>query len=162
MKEVWKNIKEFGSKYQISNLGRVRSYCKNKEKILKPLYDKDGYVCFNLYKNGIMTTRKCHRLVADAFIANEYSKPQVNHIDGNKSNNIVSNLEWATRSENVNHSINVLGNVVKPIMCVETGEIFNSMKDACVKLKLCKANLTMASSDKYTRKTCGGYHWIRV
>lgn len=66
--------------------------------------NKFGYLTVGLMKNGKRTTQKVHRLVAAVFINNPHGKPDVNHIDGNKENNNVDNLEWATRSENMKHS----------------------------------------------------------
>ena len=94
--------------YQVSNLGRVKSLCNKNILTLQ----KRRYVKTFLYKNK---KRKCftvHRLVAKAFIPNPENKPEINHIDCNKYNNTVSNLEWATRKENHYHKcINGLNNV---------------------------------------------------
>lgn len=122
MKEIFKNIDGYKGKYKISNLGNVKSLKKDilvyknsvqkykylrKEKILKQVKTKTGYLQVNL-SNGIkFTCYHTHRLVAKAFIKNTFNKPQVNHIDGNKTNNIVSNLEWVTASENSKHSYKI-------------------------------------------------------
>jgi hypothetical protein len=109
--EEWRSIPEF-SGYDVSSLGRVRSInrlCGNrpgitKGKLLKPFVNKRGYLEVNLYKNSKSTAKIIHRLVAQAFIPNDNNKPQVNHIDGNKLNNKVSNLEWMSNSENQKHA----------------------------------------------------------
>lgn len=93
--EIWKNIKNYEGIYQISNLGKI----KNKEKILKQ-YVKKGYYTIGLRKNGLRKFYQVHRLVAQAFIENKDNLPQVNHIDENKLNNNVDNLEWCTVSYN--------------------------------------------------------------
>lgn len=98
MKEIWKNIKGYEGLYQVSNLGRIR-------KIVLQSVLNDGYKCFNLIKDNNKKIMKVHRAVAEAFIPNPKNKPQVNHIDGNKQNNNVSNLEWVTASENMIHAI---------------------------------------------------------
>ncbi len=114
MKEKWKDIKGYEGLYQVSNLGRVKSldrYIVNKNnkqqyyngKILKGNIRK-GYLKLTLSKDNSQKTVPIHILVAKAFIPNPENKPEVNHIDGEKTNNCVSNLEWATRSENELHA----------------------------------------------------------
>lgn len=102
--EIWKDINGFRELYQISNLGRVRR--KDNFKVLKPLSISKGYKGVRLYetKNKAIT-KKIHRLVAEYFIPNPLNLPQVNHKDGNKSNNRIDNLEWCSNEFNMNHAI---------------------------------------------------------
>lgn len=102
--EIWKDVEGFNGRYQISNIGRVKSILKTRTKIRVPRIHSTGYFCLNLTLNYKWKSIVIHRLVAQAFIPNPENKPQVNHIDGNKLNNCVSNLEWVTRLENVRHS----------------------------------------------------------
>ena len=102
MKEIWKSIEYFPN-YQISNYGNV----KNKEKILKPLLCSSGYLFVRLYNKTEVKNLKIHRLVATAFIKNPQNKSCVNHIDGNKKNNNVKNLEWCTYKENSLHAYKI-------------------------------------------------------
>ena len=90
--------------YEISNLGRVKSLKFNKEKILKSTPNRYGYYTVGLSKNNIKKTEKVHILVARHFIEYPYNKLQVNHKDGNKENNTISNLEWVTAKENIQHA----------------------------------------------------------
>lgn len=108
--EIWKDIKGYEGKYQVSNFGNVRSLMYHNAKeikrisLLKPATDGSGYFRCALSKNNILTTFKVHRLVAQAFIPNPNNYPQINHIDGNKKNNRVENLEWCTNSMNQIHA----------------------------------------------------------
>lgn len=104
-KEIWKDILDYEGIYQISSLGRVKSFHRNKSKfyILKPVLSKDGYYIVSLHKNGKQKTPRLHRLVAQAFIPNPENLPEVNHIDEDKSHNYDSNLEWCTRNYNINY-----------------------------------------------------------
>lgn len=109
--EQWKPIPGYDGRYEVSTMGRVRSFANgrwgNRENphILKPKKNGAGYHSVCLHKQeGKREYRMIHRLVALAFIPNENAKPEVNHKDGDKANNKVSNLEWATGSENVEHS----------------------------------------------------------
>ena len=117
--EEWRDIKGYEGIYQISDCGRVKSLERIvpwgkgirhiKEKFLRVKKKKSGYLFYCLYSgNGTVKYEHAHRLVAQAFIPNPLQKKDVNHIDGNKSNNCVDNLEWATRSENQIHAYNVL------------------------------------------------------
>lgn len=110
MEEKWKDILGYEGLYQISNLGRVKSLERTdslnrivEEKILKPRKDKGGYLMVNLSKDGKLKTFKVHRLVALHFLPNPNNYTEVNHIDENKENNAVSNLEWCDRKYNINY-----------------------------------------------------------
>ncbi len=102
MKEMWKDIAGYEGKYQVSNLGNVKNNKTNK--ILKNRKDKHGYFYVALCKNSKVKAMKVHRLVAQTFISNPKNKPEVNHIDGIKTNNLINNLEWVTHNENMDHA----------------------------------------------------------
>lgn len=98
--EIWKAVEGYEGLYEISSFGRIKS----KGKIKSQSVDKGGYCTVWLSKNSVQKCLKVHRLVAAAFIPNPLNKATVNHIDGNKQNNSVENLEWATQSENIIHA----------------------------------------------------------
>ena len=100
--EVWKDVEGYEGLYKISNKGRVKSLRWNGERILKAT--KNNYMCLTLTIDGKQKHHNVHVLVERAFIPNPENKSCVNHIDGNKQNNCVENLEWATYSENILHA----------------------------------------------------------
>lgn len=106
VEEIWKDIEGYECKYQVSNLGRIKSLNYNREKqikILKPHIDCGGYLRVGLRKEGKEKIYKMHRLVAQAFLPNPNNYPQINHKDEDKTNNCVSNLEWCTPKYNSNY-----------------------------------------------------------
>lgn len=113
--EIWKDIKGYEGSYLVSNFGRVKSLNRKvlgrygtqreiKGAILNLTPDKDGYLKVNLKKSQKGKSLRVHRLVAEAFLENSENKPQVNHINGVKNDNNISNLEWVTLSENRKHA----------------------------------------------------------
>ena len=150
MKEVWKDIPGYEGLYQINNYGIVKSldrYVKHskggprliKGKIISSKID-NGYSRVKLCKDDSKKYYTVHRLVALTFINNPHGLPVVNHIDGNKLNNHVSNLEWCTVSKNTQHAydtglcdearIKISESRKKPVKCITTGEEFGSIKEA--------------------------------
>lgn len=165
MSEEWKNIEGYPN-YSVSNLGRVRN--DRSGKVLKPI-KRGGYTENQKYlfvglrcgSPAKLRSMSIHRLVAVAFIPNPENKPQVNHKDGNRYNNAISNLEWVTCGENIRHSFNVLNRKSgssKKVMRIEDGRIFESMSEAA---RFCglKNVGNIYRCIKGGRPTAGGYHW---
>lgn len=137
--EKWAEISE-NSNYMVSNTGRIRRVGSDKDHSVR---DKKGYLTVDLYKDGKRSTRRVHRLVAQEFVSNPDNKPEVNHKDGNKHNNVSANLEWVTKKENCEYawkhglakpSYGMFGKKNpyggrkgKPFRIVETGETFNTL-----------------------------------
>lgn len=117
--KIWRDVIGFEGIYQVSNYGDLKGLERKtfnkgtnleniiKEKILKKPKDKDGYIRYCLFKDDKRFSKYAHRLVALMFIDNPQNKPQVNHIDGNKENNHVDNLEWVTAKENTRHALDL-------------------------------------------------------
>ena len=159
MVESWHNIFINGkySGYSISSFGRVQSSYTGK--YLKPGKDRDGYLHVNLYINGKQYQRLVHRLVAEYFIPNPDKLPQVNHIDEDKENNKVWNLEWVTASENTKHSRHQVESEVQQLD-PETGEVINTFKsvmEAARQLGIDYGGIGMVCRGK--GKTFKGYGW---
>lgn len=163
--EVWKDIKDYEGLYQVSNLGRVKSIPKikkankgeftTKEIILRPGVHQ-GYERVVLTKNGIRSTKKMHRLVITAFLGEEKDL-SVNHIDSNRSNNNIENLEWVTHLENIRHARrnnrypkltlslshkNKLKEVnSKKVVCTKSGKIYDSIREASIQVNIKESTL---------------------
>lgn len=102
IKEIWKPIPGFENFYEASTLGQIRAF--RTKKVLKTYTINSGYQCIKFTVNSQRTSHLVHRLIATTFIDNPLEKATVNHIDGNKDNNSLSNLEWTTISENLLHA----------------------------------------------------------
>lgn len=151
-----KQIQDYPN-YAIDEEGNVWSLRTGKR--LKPCFNSKGYHRVNLYKNGKRKWAANHRLVAEAFIPNPDNLPQINHIDENKTNNKVDNLEWCDGNYNLNYGTRLerIGKSHwKPVFCVELNIIFPSMTEAERRTGALVENISKACKSK---KTAGGYHW---
>lgn len=179
MTENWKDVKGYEGIYQVSDRGNVRSLDMvikykdgrqrfQKGKILRPGSNM-GYPRVNLCKDGIITPKLVHRLLAEAFLPNPELNKEVNHIDGNKSNCTLENLEWVTPSENMKHAfktgLNVLNKpkVVTDKICMcddnmNVIRVFSSQKEAAIYLGKSPSDGNIRKSIKEKRKAYG-YWW---
>lgn len=153
------DIKGYEGYYAIDEEGRVWSY--RSHRYLKPQIVGAGYQKVTLCKNGEKENQYIHRLVAKAFIPNPNDLPQINHLDEDKTNNRVENLEWTTTKENLAYGTRVQRSAdshKKPVYCVELDKVFDSAAQAGRELQLTSSNITACCKGKKL-KTCGGYHW---
>ena len=174
-KEIWKDIQGYEGIYQVSSHGRVRSLDRvvvrpngngdyfAKGKIIYVVLTKWGYNEVHLHKDNKTKIYKVHRLVAQTFIENPNNLPCVNHIDENKTNNNVNNLEWCTYKYNNNYGTkkNRQGEKNKnennpnshKILCVNTGEIFECIKFASEKYNISRQTISHCLNGR--QKTAG-------
>lgn len=113
--EEWREVRGYDGRYLVSNLGRVFMTGKAGGRCgLMSQQINDGYCLVHLCSSGGPSTKRVHRLVAEAFVpGRSFERNQVNHVNGNRSDNRSENLEWVTQSENIQHAYHVLGNVNK-------------------------------------------------
>ena len=180
--EQWKDIQGYENLYQISNTGRVKSLPRYDdygrfypEKILKPEKLRKGYLRVKLgSRKDSFEKIMVHRLVAMAFIPNPDNLPQINHKNEDKSDNRVENLEWCDNSYNHNYGTRntraTQHRKIKVAQCKEDGNIirvFDSIKDAAIKLNICAASISKCVNKIPTRRNnknyfithVGGYKW---
>ena len=149
-----RDIKGYEGLYAITSCGKVWSY--RSQKFLKPADNGHGYLSLVLTKDGIKKHYRVHRLVAEAYLGEPEGR-DVNHKDSCRSNNNVNNLEYVSRQENCRLA-NICGNKNRVrIICVETGEIYNSQAEAARETGIGRYNISNCITGK--QKTAGGYHW---
>lgn len=174
MSEIWRDIVGYEGLYQISNEGKVKSLARDvewrgtirhqPEQIKKLSPDRDGYLLVGLSKDGKPKSCKVHRLVASAFIENPDGLPEVNHIDENKTNNSVENLEWVTHKENINHGTHnqrMAETLSIPIdMLTKDDELICSFPSSMETMRWLRANGFPSASQCNITNCCKGYRSI--
>ena len=162
-----KTIKGYEGLYSITEDGRVWSHRKAQFK--NPQDNGHGYKYVQLKVNGYCKNFYIHRLVAEAFIPNPENKKEVDHIDNNTENNVVTNLRWATPKENQgyrtleskkNSAEKIRKALSRPVLCVELNQVFSSIRAAARALNLNSISGIRSCVNKDGKyKTTAGYHW---
>lgn len=170
MREIWKNIEGYNGKYQISNLGRVKSFTRLKNGYIRVLSkSKKGYLRVSIEGKTLVI----HRLVASAFIPKIKGKNQVNHKDGNLENNCVDNLEWVDNRENNIHAYRYLNRKApflgrtgkkspcsKPVLQIKNGKIIKEFESTmCVQRELGFQNARISECCRGKIKNYKGFEW---
>ena len=150
--------------YEVSNLGKVRN--AKSGRVLKPQLNRSGYLMHGLYKNNKQKFLYLHRIIATAFIDNPDEKPQVNHIDENKLNNDLSNLEWCTKRENNVHGTRIKRAAEKCFKKVIQLDLnnnvlseFESMTQAGQETGVSLMSISNCCNGR--AKSAGGFKWVR-
>ena len=170
--EIWKDIKDYEGLYQVSNWGRVKSLgnggTHKTSRILKSAKNTRGYLQVQLSKNGKRKWFFIHRLVAEVFLENPENLPQVNHIDEDKTNNRVENLEWKSHKDNNNHGTrneriskaNTNGKKTKRVLQLSLdGELIKVWESTqeCGRNGFCQSSVVDCCLGK--QKTHKGFRW---
>lgn len=175
--EEWRDIKGFEKKYEISNYGRIRNKITNH--IYKNTNKYGNYFSIILYDETHKKSVRIHRLVAEHYIPNPNNYPCVNHLDLNKQNNHVDNLEWCTYSHNTkdaikkgantmsgfnnynkNKFVNKYGKLYQYDKNMELINIFDNLNEACKETNVCRRNILQCINHEPKRKTAGGFIWL--
>lgn len=156
--EEWREMSGYEGLYWVSNLGRIWAIPRKGTSggLMKGCPDRKGYIIVTLRKDGVQSSQRLHRKIAETFIPNPEGYKEVNHKDEDKQNNSVENLEWCTTAYNHEYGTRTL-RCGRPVRCVETREEYPGAKWAAKEKGLDPSTIT--KSCKNVNRTCGGYHW---
>lgn len=179
MQEIWRDIKGYEGLYQVSNLGRIKNVKTKSIKVATKC--KNGYLYIDLYKNNKRTKKTVHRIVAETFLDNKDGFTDINHIDGNKLNNNVNNLEFCNRSYNLKEAYRLkLRKIAKPMLnkkdylCPTSKKVnqydmngnfireWGSTMQIERELKIRHSSISACCLKNRKYKTVGGYKWEYV
>ena len=152
--EFWKDIEGYEGLYQVSNTGQIKSLKINR--IRKPRPNNNGYLLIDLHKNGEKKTYQVHRLVAEAFLSNEEELPEIDHINNDRQDNRVCNLQWISHVENLRKRQAGIA-IPRKVQCLETGEIFESSAAAAKSVD--RHETTMGKHLRGLTQICAGKHF---
>lgn len=169
--EIWKDCKGYEGLYQVSNKGRVKSLQRirinhsrgvwvQEETLLRGKINQDGYRVVHLTQpKGKSKCEFVHRLVAITFLPNPSHKKEVNHINSIRTDNYVENLEWVTRKENIDHASQKGHRSKYLVLCLQTGEVFQTTEDAAKKNGGDAGNIRRSARDydKNKQRSVKGY-----
>ena len=173
----WKPVRNYEGYYDVSDTGLVRSITRYvpdvshgrrvvRGKIMQQTEGANGYPVVNLHKFGVSSVIPVHRLVAEAFLDNPHDFPTVNHKDGNKANNSVDNLEWASYSDNNTHALrhNLRSPKSNPVLQIDKNGLvlaaYNSVTDASRQTGISRGMISHAAHGR--AKYAGGFVWNLV